>query len=193
MQKDLDSMRSSLRSAGASSGIGLKPARSASATVGWHPTGHGLPERIDRAEVSALWDRPRHGQYLTRELTKEGMLQPRKPPPPGAVPPVRPLTASGALVHQHVLSRATSAPGLRAGGAPGGPPGSPTGTADPANTPWRTAEQVYRQNVQRMGLPAGPAVGLRDATGLRVSKLTPSKGLPMPPSVPSNRSEAVRL
>ena len=98
MQKDLDAMRSTLRSAGAS---GMpKPARRSDEPVGWHPTGHGAPERIDRAEVSALWDRPRHG-YITRELTKEGMVEPRKPLPSTVVSGVPPVCSS---VRHHVLA-----------------------------------------------------------------------------------------
>ena len=79
---------------------------------------HERTSRIDRAEVSALWDTKRHG-HPARQLQSEGMVHPR--PLQGAVPDTnteagaetRPKTPSGTVLHDQLQrsSRASSAVG----------------------------------------------------------------------------------
>ena len=155
---------------------------------------------IDRAEVSALWDTKRHG-HLARQLQSEGMVHPR--PLQGAVPDTnteagaetRPKTPSGTVLHDQLQrsSRASSAVGASRG-SPATPPVKGALASSAHGTPWLSPAEDFQRQLHRMGVGGTPP-GLQDAPGLRISKVASRAGasMPPPPSVPSNRSEAVRL
>ena len=162
--------------------------------------------RVQRSEISALWDANRHG-FLARELQSEGMLHPR--PPEGRLPDTTlaqhdtrpPLTPSGALIHEQLQrERAASAAASRPSTSSAALVGRSTaGQRRPQAAfavPWLPASDETARQLERHGVrPSTSQPLLQQAPGLRISKAAArgGGGLPLPPSVPSNRSEAVRL
>ena len=213
---DIAAIQSTLRAVSTSasaSSVSAVPRRSTS-TARLRPGSMGelchepLPRasRVQRAEISALWDANRHG-FLARELQSEGMLHPR--PPEGRLPNTTlarhdtrpPLTPSGALIHEQLQrERAATAAASRPSTSSAAPVGRSTvGQRRPQSAfavPWLPASDETARQPERHGVrPSTSQPLLQQASGLRISK-APARGgggLPLPPSVPSNRSEAVRL
>lgn len=213
---DIAAIQSTLRAVSTSasaSSVSAVPRRSTS-TARLRPGSMGelchepLPRasRVQRAEISALWDANRHG-FLARELQSEGMLHPR--PPEGRLPNTTlarhdtrpPLTPSGALIHEQLQrERAATATASRPSTSSAAPVGRSTaGQRRPQSAfavPWLPASDETARQPERHGVrPSTSQPLLQQASGLRISK-APARGgggLPLPPSVPSNRSEAVRL
>jgi hypothetical protein len=210
---DIAAIQSTLRAVSANaSALSAVPRRSTS-TARLRPGGMGeidlrgaLPHsnRVQRSEISALWDANRHG-FLARELQSEGMLH----PPEGRLPDMTlarydmrpPLTPSGALIHEQLQrERAATAAANRPSTSSAAPVGRSTaGQRRPQSAfavPWLPASDGTARQLERQGVrPSTSQPLLQQAPGLRISKPAArgGGGMPLPPSVPSNRSEAVRL
>ena len=187
-------------------------------TMGELDTRQEALPRVQRVEISALGDASHHG-FLAREPQSEGKLHPR--PPEGRLPSTAlarhgahdtrpPLTPSGALIHEHLQrERASIGATSRPSTSSAAPVGrSRAGQRRPHSAlamPWLPASMASAESARHAGEPHGvrpsssqPLLGQalqQQAPGLRISKAAAyaGGGLPPPPSVPSNRSEAVRL
>ena len=187
-------------------------------TMGELDTRQEALPRVQRVEISALGDANHHG-FLAREPQSEGKLHPR--PPEGRLPSTAlarhgahdtrpPLTPSGALIHEHLQrERASIGATSRPSTSSAAPVGrSRAGQRRPHSAlamPWLPASMASAESARHAGEPHGvrpsssqPLLGQalqQQAPGLRISKAAAyaGGGLPPPPSVPSNRSEAVRL
>ena len=187
-------------------------------TMGELDTRQEALPRVQRVEISALGDANHHG-FLAREPQSEGKLHPR--PLEGRLPSTAqarhgahdtrpPLTPSGALIHEHLQrERASIGATSRPGTSSAAPVGrSRAGQRRPQSAlamPWLPASMASDESARLVMEPHGvrpsssqPLLGQtlqQQAPGLRISKAAAHAGggLPPPPSVPSNRSEAVRL